>query len=135
MFSVNRVVALLTPVFSAGAAVGSAWLLKHFPGLPAPSAGEILGVEVTVATSAAGAALKWLHGHQAYEQRLVQYAEVLKQGEVAVGKADPKLLEEVKALVEGEVAKVLANVSVRLAAGSAPATPAAAAAQQSAAGA
>jgi hypothetical protein len=70
MIPVNRLVALLTPVFSAAAAVGSAWLLKHFPGLPVPSTVELTAVEVLGATTAGGAALKWLHGHQAFEKRL-----------------------------------------------------------------
>lgn len=70
MFPVNRVVALLTPLFSAGAAVGSAWAAKHFPGLPTPSAGQLLGIEITVATSAGAAALSWLHGHQKWEARI-----------------------------------------------------------------
>jgi len=70
MFPLNRVVVLLTPLFTAAAAVGSAWLVKHFPGLPVPSQGELLGVELAGATAAGGAALKWLHGHQKYEDRL-----------------------------------------------------------------
>ncbi|MFZ1925299.1 MAG: hypothetical protein WAU42_04050 [Solirubrobacteraceae bacterium] len=70
MFPINRVVALATPVFSAVAAVGSAWAAKHFPGLPTPSTGQLLGVELAGATAATGAALKWLHGHQKYEARL-----------------------------------------------------------------
>ena len=67
--SLNRVVALFAPVFAAAGAVGSAWLLKHVPGLPAPSAAELAAVEATTAAAAAGAALKWLHGHQAWEAR------------------------------------------------------------------
>jgi hypothetical protein len=70
MFPVNRVVALLTPVFAAAAAVGSAWLTKHFPGLPTPSSGQILGVEIAGATAAGGAALSWLKGHQQWEARI-----------------------------------------------------------------
>jgi hypothetical protein len=70
MFPVNRIVALLTPVFAAAAAVGSAWLTKHFPGLPTPSSGQILGVELAAATAAGGAALSWLKGHQQWEQRI-----------------------------------------------------------------
>ena len=70
MFPLNRLVVLLTPVFSAGAAVGSAWAAKHFPGLPVPSQGEITAMAVAGATAAFGAAASWLHGHQKYEQRL-----------------------------------------------------------------
>lgn len=78
MFSVNRVVAFLTPVFAAGAAVGSAWLVKHFPGVPVPSQGQILGVEIAGAASAAAAALKWLHGHQLWEARIHQAEQLVK---------------------------------------------------------
>jgi hypothetical protein len=66
----NRVVAVLTPAFSAVAAVGAAWLRKHFPGLPTPSSGQILGVEIAGATAAGGAALSWLKGHQQWEARI-----------------------------------------------------------------
>lgn len=79
MFPVNRIVALATPVFAAAAAVGSAWLSKHFPGLPTPSQGQILGVEIAGATAAGGAALSWLKGHQQWEAR-IDHAE-----QVAIG--------------------------------------------------
>lgn len=72
MFSVNRIVALLTPVFTAGAALASAYAAKHGLNL---SASEVLTVEVAAATAAGGAALKWLHGHQKYEQ-IVHDAEL-----------------------------------------------------------
>ncbi len=122
MFSLNRVVALLTPVFSAGAAVGSAWLLKHFPGVPVPSANELLGVEVTVTTSAGAAALKWLHGHQAWEKRVAEIdpeIDLIGSAVKVVTKADPQLKADVEGIVQAELARLLA--SVRLA----PATPAA----------
>jgi hypothetical protein len=113
MFSLNRVVALLTPVFSAGAAVGSAWLLKHFPGVPVPSSSELLGVEVTVATSAGAAALKWLHGHQAWEQRLAKLdpqIDLVGSAVKVVTKADPQLKADVEGIVQAELARLLASV-------------------------
>src|ERR1700743_3106684 len=70
MIPINRLVALLTPVFAAAAVVGSAWLLKHFPGLPFPSTAELTAVEALGATTAGAAALKWLHGHQKWEERV-----------------------------------------------------------------
>ena len=65
MFSLNRGVALLTPAFTAGAALVSAYAAKHGLNLPA---GEVETVEIAAATAAAGSALKWLHGHQGFER-------------------------------------------------------------------
>lgn len=64
MFSVTRIVALLTPVFTAGAALASAYAAKHGLNLPAS---EVLTVEIAAGTAGLGAALKWLHGYQAFE--------------------------------------------------------------------
>jgi hypothetical protein len=113
MFSTNRIVAVLTPIFAAGAAVGSAWLAKHFPGVQV-SSGEILALEITGATAATGAALSWLKGHQAYEKRLDEGLIVAKELEAKVTKADPQLLAEIKAYAETEVQKLLADVSVHV---------------------
>lgn len=66
--SLNRVVAFLTPVFAAVAGVGSAWLARHFPGIPPLPPADIVAFEITAATTAAGAALKWLHGSQLAER-------------------------------------------------------------------
>lgn len=112
MFPVNRVVAFLTPVFAAGAAVGSAWLIKHFPGLPVPGQPELLGAEISGATAAIGAALKWLHGHQAWEQRVADIAPVTVLEEIGktIKRLDPKLEGEVEAIVQTEINKVLAGV-------------------------
>jgi hypothetical protein len=104
----NRVVAVLTPAFSAVAAVGSAWLTKHFPGLPTPSQGQILGVEIAGATAAGGAALSWLKGHQAYEKRLDEGLIVAKKVETGATKADPGLVGYLEQLVEAKV-KALTN--------------------------
>jgi len=102
-----RIVALLAPVFSAVSAIGLAWLARHFPGLPRPSASELLALEVTGATSAAGAALKWLHGQSAWERDQARFAheESLYEPQVARGvhlaeAADPGLEHAVVA--EGE---------------------------------
>lgn len=74
MFSVNRIVALLTPVFTAGAGLATAYAAKHGLNLPAS---EVLTVEIAAATAAGGAALKWLHGHQQYEKIVADAEKVL----------------------------------------------------------
>lgn len=88
MFPVNRVVAVLTPVFTAAATVGSAWLLLHFPGLPVPSKAQLLTAEIGGATAAVSAALKWLHGHQKWEARADQAETILTGRPEAAVKPD-----------------------------------------------
>lgn len=112
MFPVNRVVAILTPVFAAGAAVGAAWLAKHFPGLPVPGQAELLAAEISGATAATGAALKWLHGHQAFEKRVAEIAPVTLLEEIGntVKRLDPKLAGEVEAIVNTELSKALGKI-------------------------
>lgn len=61
--SVNRIVVLLTPIFTLAATVGAGWLAKHFPGLPTPTSTDLLAVELIGATAALSAALGWLRGH------------------------------------------------------------------------
>jgi hypothetical protein len=91
MIPVNRLVALLTPAFAAAAAAGSAWLLKHFPGLPVPSTAELTAVEALGATAAGSAAVKWLHGHQACEKRLSDAERDAKHLAAQLGTAAPSL--------------------------------------------
>lgn len=64
---INRVVALLTPVFTAVAAVASGYAAKHGFNLPAE---QVTITEAAGATAALGAGLKWLHGWQAGEKFL-----------------------------------------------------------------
>jgi len=102
-----RIVALLTPVFSAVSGIGLAWLGRHFPGLPRPTASELLALEVTGATTAAGAAVKWLHGQSAWERDQARwkheeslYEPVVRRGALLVQAADPGL--EHAAVLAGE---------------------------------
>jgi hypothetical protein len=63
--TVNRVVAVLTPVFTVASVAISQLVLTRFGFHVAPEA--LVPVETTVAVAAVGAALSWLHGHQKYE--------------------------------------------------------------------
>jgi hypothetical protein len=70
-FPVNRVVVLLTPiVFVPASAWVTAYVAKHFPGLPAFSSGEVTGLMVAGALSALAAAYKWIDGWQKHEANL-----------------------------------------------------------------
>ena len=68
--SANRIVALFTPVFVAGSALLSGYVAKT-TGLNVNPA-ELVAVESAVGLSAAGAALKWLHGWSGYEKAEVE---------------------------------------------------------------
>lgn len=78
MFTVNRIVVFLTPVFTAAAAVGTGWLSKHFPGLPTPKSGEVVKLEIAGATAALGGALMWLKGHHQYEKIIADAEKMAK---------------------------------------------------------
>lgn len=105
MFPVNRIVVLLTPVFSAAAAVGGAWLVKNFPGLPVPGQAELVAIEISAATAAAGAALKWIHGHQAWEKRLAELDPTVDLVAKTIKRLDPRLIAEVEAIAKAEIRK------------------------------
>jgi hypothetical protein len=64
-FALNRVVVLLTPLFTTAAVAVSHLALTRFGFHVSPN--TLVAVETTVGGSAAAAALKWLHGHQKYE--------------------------------------------------------------------
>lgn len=104
MMPTNRLVALLTPVFSAAAAIGTAFVRKHFPGLPVPSGAELTGLEITAATAGAASALKWLHGHQKWEERADWVDHSAQAVAARAEKADPAYTQEVEKYVQGEIA-------------------------------
>jgi hypothetical protein len=65
IWSIERVVALLTPFFSAGAGWVTSIIANNIPGVSIPS-GWVAGLFATGTTAAAVAALKWLHGRQKF---------------------------------------------------------------------
>lgn len=110
MFPTNRLVAVLTPFFGAGAAIGSSWLAKHFPGLPTPSSAELVGVEVSAFTSATAAAIKWLHGHQLWEARIGLVEQKAEKTLTIAKSIDPKIVETVEAIIKAEIGKLEARL-------------------------
>lgn len=72
--SLNRVVALFTPVFAAVAGLGSAYAAKHGLNLLAE---QITVVEVAASTAALAAAIKWLHGSQLAEKYVHEAEEAV----------------------------------------------------------
>lgn len=93
--SASRVVAFLTPVFAAGSAALTPWLVKYTGLHISPS--EVTTLAVTGATAATGAALKWLHGLSQWERLQTELGHV----ESAVNKVDPSAVGQVESAVEG----------------------------------
>lgn len=83
MFTINRVVVLLTPVFAGLAGSVAVWVAENFPGAPALDSGELTAIFVAGATSGLGAALSWLKGWQNHEQ-----AQALGELPVFIDEAD-----------------------------------------------
>lgn len=66
--SIERFVAITTPLFAAVAGALTAWLGKHFPGLPSLNPADVTALMAAGALSASAAALKWLHGRAHYTE-------------------------------------------------------------------
>lgn len=109
MMPTNRLVALLTPVFSAAAAIGTAFVRKHFPGLPVPSAGELTGLEITAATAGAASALKWLHGHQKWEERLSWAEQEARAAARLADRVAPGYSQAVDLAAHGEISRLVSD--------------------------
>jgi len=109
----GRIVAVLTPFFAAGSAVGLGWLGKHFPGLPPLDPTQILALEVAGATAALAPALKWLHGWSLWERGVVGVTPIVAKVESVVDTAqviDPKLVGQVETAAAVEAEKALKAV-------------------------
>jgi hypothetical protein len=75
--TINRVVALLTPVFAALAGWIAQVAAQYLPGHPSLNAGELTAVFVAGAAAALAAAYKWLQGWQKFEeaQRFLEHVQ------------------------------------------------------------
>src|SRR5579862_986678 len=108
--SANRIVTILTPVFTAVAALGSGYIAKS-TGLNVSPA-ELLAVETTVGVSAAGAAIKWLHGWSVFEQA-EQHAQLVLAEADKYGVKVPSE-EEISKTVEKAVGEHLVKLAAAI---------------------
>jgi hypothetical protein len=84
--SINRVVAILTPlVFAPLAGTCAAWLAEHFPGVDVPPA-QLQEVFIAGALIALAPALQWMHGWQKHEAR--------QAGQDAAARAERPIAED-----------------------------------------
>jgi hypothetical protein len=89
--SINRVVAILTPlVFAPLAGTCAAWLAEHFPGVDIPAA-QLQEVFIAGALIALAPALQWLHGWQKHEARQAEHDAATHAEEPYAVDADPAL--------------------------------------------
>lgn len=106
----GRVVAFLTPVFAAGSAALTPWLVKY-TGLHLTST-QVDALAVAGATAALAPALTWLHGNSLWERAQAEFKAYAPKVEAEVSKvetgadtADPGIVAEVETDVKDETAK------------------------------
>jgi hypothetical protein len=127
LFTKSRVVAFLTPVFAAGSALGTPFLVKlGFHVDPT----QVTALAIAGATAATTAALKWLHGNSEWEREYQSLEGYFKthvepeadKVEAAADAADPGIVQD----IEGQADKVVEAARAKLVAIISP-TPAGAA--------
>lgn len=64
MFSIERVVVLLTPIFAAAASWFVALIANNVPGAPGLDASSVRDVEIAAFIGVVSVVIKWLHGRQ-----------------------------------------------------------------------
>lgn len=110
--SIERAVALLTPIFAALSAALTAWLGAHFPGLPKLNPADTTALLITGATAGAAAALKWLHGRQKFVSQAAT-VEAFVKSEVAKALASQPAgpaLEDIDALIKANQDQIVAAI-------------------------
>lgn len=79
VWSIERVVTLLTPLFGAASALVTGWLGQHFPGFPALNPTDVTALQIAGFTGAVVAALKWLHGRQKFVNSTTDVEQTMEQ--------------------------------------------------------
>lgn len=114
LLSIERVVTLLLPIFTAASGYVVAWAAKNLPGLPPLDKTQLTALFATGAIAGASGVLKWLHGRQ--NPKLIglehQFSPELTAVAGELGTVVPAPLTEgqIKALIEPEVKAVLAKI-------------------------
>jgi hypothetical protein len=119
--SASRVVTLMAPVFAAGSAVLTPWVVKY-TGLHI-DATQVTALAITGAVTGGSAALKWLHGNSLWER---EYGELQKywlkfepdaiKAKDEANAADPGIVQD----IEGQADKVVEAARAKLVAIIAP---------------
>jgi hypothetical protein len=106
--SIDRVVALLTPLFAALAGLITTVISRAVPGVNLNKA-DVTALFIAGSLTAGGAALKWLHGKQKLEQGLAN-ADQLADHVVAKINANPlaaPALDHIEDLLKAHTAQIV----------------------------
>lgn len=113
--SSSRVVAVLTPLIAAGAAVGTPWLVK-LTGLSITPT-DVTALAVTGAGSVVTLGVKWLDGHSKWERDVLAIThetgvidKTLAHESAAVDKVDPGLIKQIEEFLKREAEKLAPKV-------------------------
>ena len=108
MLTKSRVVAFLTPVFAAGAAAGTPWIVKYTGLHVTPT--QVTALAVTGATAALAPALTWLHGNSLWERaerEFAVYGPKVEAVDKTIEAVDPGITKAVETAAEGDAQKAV----------------------------
>jgi hypothetical protein len=105
--SIERVVAVLTPIFAALAAWLTGLIGAHFPGVHIDS-NQIIALEITGFTGATAAALKWLHGRAQFvnAEKSAVAVEAKVRAEIAASPQAALAIGDVEHLLKSHTAEI-----------------------------
>jgi hypothetical protein len=107
-----RVVAfVVTPILTAAASVLTAWLGKHFPGLPHLNSDQVVAFGAAGATAALSASLKWLHGQSAWERAQAEISVRLHEIEAYATRVDPTIVPDVEHAAVTEAGQLVTDAA------------------------
>jgi hypothetical protein len=102
--SLNRVVALLTPLAAALAGWFSTWVATHFPGVTIPES-QLEAVFIAGALFALAPAAQWLHGWQKWETQKAETETAVQVATLGAATAAPTVevaIEQEDGFEEGD---------------------------------
>ena len=108
--SIERVVALFTPLFAAAAAWITGVIATIVPGAPPVNTADITALEIAGAAAAIAAAIAWLHGRAFFvrdsqdAEQAIQIAQKRLEEILAANPAAGPALEDIEALLKSHEA-------------------------------
>jgi hypothetical protein len=113
--SIERVVAVLTPIFGAGAAWATGLIGAHIPGVNIPP-DQIIALEVAGFTGATAAALKWLHGRAQFvaAEKSADAIEARVRAEIASSPQAALAIGDVESLLKTHTAAIEAAIDTHV---------------------
>lgn len=113
--SIERVVAVLTPLFAAVAAWLTGLIGAHIPGVNIPP-DQIVALEIAGFTAATAAALKWLHGRAQFvlAEKNATAIEARVRAEIAASPQASLAIGDVENLLKTHTAQIEAAIDTHV---------------------